>query len=61
MRLHMDWETAMIMLIRDIRHFWVCWDKYQPKYMVHGHMHLQYDHSLQRTMQYNNTQIINAI
>ena len=35
-------------------------DKYQPKYMVHGHMHLQYDHSLQRTMQYNNTQIINA-
>ena len=35
-------------------------DKYQPKYMVHGHMHLQYDHSLHRTMQYNNTQIINA-
>jgi len=35
-------------------------DKYQPKYMVHGHMHLQYDHSLKRTMQYNNTQIINA-
>ena len=23
-------------------------DKYQPKYMVHGHMHLQYDHSLKR-------------
>ena len=35
-------------------------DKYQPKYMVHGHMHLQYDHSLHRTIQYNNTQIINA-
>ena len=35
-------------------------NKYQPKYMVHGHMHLQYDHSLKRTMQYNNTQIINA-
>lgn len=35
-------------------------DKYQPKYMVHGHMHLQYGASLPRTQQYHNTQIINA-
>jgi Icc-related predicted phosphoesterase len=35
-------------------------EKYAPKYMVHGHMHLQYDRSLQRTSQYKDTQIINA-
>lgn len=35
-------------------------EKYKPKYMVHGHMHLQYDRSLQRTTQYKETQIINA-
>lgn len=35
-------------------------DRYQPKYMVHGHMHLQYSHALQRTIKYNKTQIINA-
>lgn len=35
-------------------------DKYEPKYMVHGHMHLQYDQALRRMTQYKNTQIINA-
>lgn len=35
-------------------------EKYKPKYMVHGHMHLQYDRSLQRTTQYGDTKIINA-
>ncbi len=35
-------------------------EKYKPKYMVHGHMHLQYDRSLQRTVIYKDTQIINA-
>ena len=35
-------------------------DKYSPRYMVHGHMHLQYDQSLQRITQYKHTQIINA-
>lgn len=35
-------------------------EKYKPKYMVHGHMHLQYDRSLQRTTQYKDTKIINA-
>lgn len=35
-------------------------EKYKPKYMVHGHMHLQYDRSLQRTTIYKDTQIINA-
>ena len=28
--LHRDWETAMIMLIRDIRHFWDCWTSISP-------------------------------
>lgn len=35
-------------------------DRYQPKYMVHGHMHLPYRYNLGRTIQYKNTQIINA-
>ena len=35
-------------------------EQYKPKYMVHGHMHLQYDRSLQRITQYQDTQIINA-
>lgn len=35
-------------------------DKYAPKYMIHGHMHLQYDHALRRTTRYKDTVIINA-
>ncbi len=34
-------------------------DKYQPRYFIHGHMHLNYG-MLKRTQQYNNTQIING-
>lgn len=49
----------------DITHqgyksFLTLMDKYSPKYMVHGHMHLQYDQSLQRINKYNQTHIINA-
>lgn len=35
-------------------------ERYQPKYMVHGHMHLQYDQSLKRSIEYRDTTIINA-
>ena len=34
-------------------------DKYQPRYMLHGHVHLRYG-SHQRSIEYNNTTIINA-
>ena len=50
---------------KDIVHqgyksFLTLMDKYHPQYMVHGHMHLQYDQSLQRMTQYKDTQVINA-
>ena len=35
-------------------------DEYQPRYLIHGHIHLSYGHEIPREMQYNNTTIINA-
>ncbi len=35
-------------------------DKYQPSYLVHGHVHLRYDNSLSRVRDYNGTTLINA-
>lgn len=35
-------------------------DKYQPKYLVHGHVHANYGANLPRVHQYGNTTIINA-
>ena len=35
-------------------------DKYHPKYLVHGHVHMSYDHKIPREMDYNGTKIINA-
>lgn len=35
-------------------------DDYQPKYLIHGHVHMSYDHRIPREMEYNGTKIINA-
>lgn len=35
-------------------------DKYHPKFFIHGHMHLSYDHTLRRISQYKETIVINA-
>jgi len=35
-------------------------DKYQPKYMVHGHVHLNYSYHMERIQTYGNTTIINS-
>ena len=35
-------------------------EKYRPSYMIHGHMHLQYDYRLQREQQFGETTIVNA-
>ena len=35
-------------------------DKYHPAYLVHGHVHLSYDGTLQRVRDYNGTTLINA-
>lgn len=35
-------------------------DRYQPKYMIHGHVHLNYGYQLPRWRTYGSTQILNA-
>lgn len=35
-------------------------DKYQPQYLVHGHVHMSYGHQIPRVIDYNCTKIINA-
>jgi len=35
-------------------------DRFHPKYLIHGHMHLSYGHEIQRQMERNGTLIINA-
>lgn len=35
-------------------------DKYQPAYLLHGHMHLSYGQDRTRVRQYGNTQVINV-
>lgn len=35
-------------------------DKYEPQYMVHGHVHLSYGYKVKRVTLYKNTYIINA-
>ena len=35
-------------------------EAYQPKYLIHGHVHMSYDHTIPREMVYNGTKIINA-
>lgn len=34
--------------------------RYQPSYMIHGHVHASYNYRFQRCQQYENTTIINA-
>ncbi len=35
-------------------------EKYKPKYMVHGHVHMNYGYNIQRTTQYHETTVVNA-
>ncbi len=35
-------------------------DQYHPTYLVHGHVHLRYQHDLPRTFRYGDTTIVNA-
>lgn len=35
-------------------------DEFQPKYWIHSHVHLNYGYNIPRTLQRNNTTIINA-
>ena len=35
-------------------------DRWHPRYLVHGHVHMSYGHDIQRTQQYGETTLINA-
>ncbi len=35
-------------------------DKYKPKYLIHGHVHMNYGHDIPRTVQRGETTIVNA-
>ena len=35
-------------------------DKYQPQYLIHGHVHMSYGNKIPREIDYNGTKIINA-
>lgn len=35
-------------------------DKYSPKYLIHGHVHMNYAYNVDRVVEYKNTKIINA-
>ena len=35
-------------------------DRYEPRYFVHSHVHMEYGHTIQRTLQLRKTTVINA-
>ena len=35
-------------------------EEYEPKYLIHGHVHMSYDHTIPREMTHGKTKIINA-
>lgn len=35
-------------------------DRYHPAYFIHGHVHMTYNHTVPRVIEYNGTKIINA-
>ena len=56
---HMASETERIYAIRGSGVSLTLMDEYSPRYMFHGHMHLNYAR-LNRVQQYKNTTIINC-
>ncbi|MCD8045668.1 MAG: metallophosphoesterase [Clostridiales bacterium] len=45
---------------RGYEAFFPLLEKYRPAYMLHGHVHMQYDYTLKRENSYLDTKIINA-
>ena len=46
---------------RGFSSFRTLMDKYHPQYLVHGHVHQSYGHSLPRRLQYGDTTVFNAV
>ena len=45
---------------RGFRTFLTFMDKYHPRYMLHGHVHIEYTHEFQRERRYGDTKVVNA-
>ncbi len=45
---------------RGYEAFYPLLDKYKPSYMIHGHVHRQYDYKLKRVNHYGDTTVVNA-
>ena len=45
---------------RGFRTFLTFMDKYHPRYMLHGHVHIEYTHDFQRERRYGDTTVVNA-
>ena len=45
---------------RGFEAFGTLMEKYRPKYMVHGHVHMNYGREIPRESRYKNTTVINA-
>lgn len=45
---------------RGFEAFWPLLERYRPKYLFHGHVHMNYGHDRPRTVQYGSTQLVNG-
>ncbi len=45
---------------RGFEAFWPLLERYKPKYLFHGHVHMNYGHDRPRTVQYGATQLVNG-
>lgn len=52
-----DWDDASH---RGFESFLTLLDSYKPKYLLHGHVHLNYSHKIPRIREYSGTQVINC-
>lgn len=45
---------------RGFEAFFPFLDKYRPRYLIHGHVHMNYGHNIPRTVMHGGTAIVNA-
>lgn len=45
---------------RGFEAFWELLERYQPRYLCHGHVHMTYTHNRPRTTAYGHTQLVNG-
>lgn len=45
---------------RGFEAFWPLLERYKPKYLFHGHVHMNYGHDRPRIVQYGQTQLVNG-